>query len=360
MKRNKLDLKKSTLIFISIIVISLLLGIFIHHLLGFILMVVTNLLFFKQYHPRIKYITKRMGLMLISLLVIVTITFFLVMNMPGEIIPNAEKLTPENKELLMEQYGFDKPVIVQYFNYMKEVLLNGNFGISIIDKMPVMDKIAKALPISMILGFCSIIVGAVVGITFGLISALKKNTIFDYVATFLTVVGISVPSFVFATLIRQQFTIDLRIFPTSYNADPGLLALILPIIALSIFTIASLARYTRTEMLETLGSNYISLAKAKGVKSKVVIFKHGFKNALIPIITVLGPQIVAILTGSLVVERIFAIPGMGGILTTAALSKDVFMILGANIFLSLLFLGTNLIIDILYSIIDPRICLESE
>ncbi|MGL5020568.1 MAG: ABC transporter permease [Mycoplasmatales bacterium] len=347
--------KKYYLLLLFTIILSLLLAIFINVFLGLIIISLFLKINYKKYSGRTRYIIKRIGLMCVTLFFIITITFFLVFLMPGQMIPNAEKLPADQLQRQMEFYGFNRPVIIQYFDYLKGILLEGDYGISLYDKMPVIDKIAKAVPISFSIGIISIIFGTIVGVFLGLIAALKKNTWLDYTTTIIAVLGISIPSFVLATLNQQVFAVNLGLFPATYNGSPNFSALLLPIFSLSIFTIASMARFTRTEMLETLNSNYITLARAKGVSKNQVIFKHGFRNALVPIITVLGPMVIAIITGSLVVETIFAIPGLGSVLTNAVLSKDVFMIVATTMFLSVLYLFTYLVIDILYTFVDPRI-----
>ncbi len=340
------------------LIISLLSVVFINPFLGVFILVIFVKLNFKHFSGRNKYILKRIGLMMFTLSVIVTITFFLVFLTPGNIIPNSEKMPPETLANLEAFYGFDRPIYIQYLDYLRGVIVEGDFGVSMYDRTPVLPKIKKAAPISFAMGIIAVALGTTIGVSLGLIAALRKNTWVDYTTTFLAVIGISIPSFVLATVNQQIFSINLGWLPATYNANPSVIALVLPIISLSIFVIASMARFTRTEMLETLNNNYVTLALAKGVKHRDVVFKHAFRNALVPIITVLGPLVIAIITGSLVVETIFAIPGLGKILTTAVLSKDVFLIIATTTYLSILFLSTFLLIDILYTFIDPRINLE--
>lgn len=357
MKEKVSNNKKYYIALLVMIVVAIPTMIFINAFLGLLIIGLFLRFYYKTYSGKARYIIKRVGLMLLTLFFVTTITFFLVFLMPGDMIPNAEKLPPDQLAKQMEFYGFNRPVIVQYFDYIWGILVEGDFGKSLYDKMPVIDKIKKAFPVSFTIGIVAVIFGTIIGVFLGLLAALKRNTWVDYTTTLIAVIGISVPSFVLATLNQQIFAVNLRWLPATYNGSPGFAALILPIFSLSIFIIASMARFTRTEMLETLNSNYITLARAKGVSKNKVIFKHGFRNALVPIITVLGPQVVAIITGSLVVETIFAIPGLGGILVNAVLTKDVFMIVGTTIFISLLYLATYLIIDILYTFVDPRISL---
>ncbi len=319
------------------------------------------------------YILKRIGLMLLTLWLVITITFSAMYIIPGDPY-NSEKLSPDVIYQLDEANGFNRPFIVQYADYMTNItgfegLIRTDvegpsddiFGFTLRESFtidqPVFKLLSKSYPISFTLGFFSIIIGVIVGVLLGILSAIKKNTIWDYLATIIAVIGVSFPSFVIAAYLQFTFAVNLGLFPTLYSKS-NYLSYVLPIIALSFFAIAQVARVTRTEMLEVMNSNYITLAKAKGVSNKNIIFKHAFKNVLVSVITIIGPLTVALTTGSLVIEKIFAIPGIGDKLVPSVLTHDVFLVLGSTIFISLQILITYLIVDILYVFIDPRISIE--
>ncbi|MDO7204034.1 ABC transporter permease [Paraclostridium bifermentans] len=202
-------------------------------------------------------------------------------------------------------------------------------------------------------------IGSVVGLTLGIVAALKKNTFWDYFATVISVLGVSVPSFVLAALLQLYLTTRHQIFPVTWGMPIGsdfrYAWTVLPSIALAFFSIASIARFTRTELVEVLNADYIVTAKSKGLTKAAVIVKHALRNALIPVVTMLGPLTVGLLTGSLVVEKVFAVPGLGDLLVSSITTNDLFCISGVSIFYSALYIGVILLVDILYGIIDPRI-----
>ncbi|WOO89358.1 ABC transporter permease [Mollicutes bacterium LVI A0078] len=319
----------------------------------------------------LQYILKRVGLMVFTLWFIITITFTAMYFMPGNPYPNADRLPLTKIEELDHTYGFDRPYIVQYADYMTNITgLSGlittekegdadsifgfEMGYSFSNTGDVSKTIAKAYPISLQLGLTSVIFGTIMGVALGLVASIKKNSFWDYFATFIAVLGVSFPSFVLASYNQYIFSVTLGIMPTMYSKG-DLLSIILPVVSLSVFAISQVARVTRTEMIDVLGSNYITLAKAKGVSNKKVVFKHAFRNILVAVITILGPITVALTTGSLVIESIFAIPGIGKNLVPAVLSNDVYLVLGTTIVISLQILVMYLIVDILYVFVDPRI-----
>ncbi len=301
----------------------------------------------------LKYIFKRIGLMVLTLWFIVTITFVSMSLMPGNPYNN-DKLTKEDIAQLDAKYGFDQPVAKQYTDYMGN-LFQGEMGQSFTYKEPVGKIITKRYPVSFQLGIISVIVGTIIGILLGIIAALKRNTFADYFATFIAVIGVSFPSFVLASYAQYYLALKLGWFPVSYIAGGSIERMILPIMSLSVFAIAQVARVTRTEMVELSQSNFISLARAKGVSQRNVNFKHAFRNTLISILTVLGPLTVSLTTGSLVVERIYGIPGIGDVLVGAVLGKDIFLVTGITLFISLQILIMYLVVDILYAVVDPRV-----
>ena len=257
----------------------------------------------------IKYVLKRVFFMIITLWLIATITFFLMQLLPGTPYTNQERLSPETIEMLNKQVGLDKPVIVQYGIYLSN-LLQGDFGISFQFKnQPVAHLLAGRIGPSLQLGLQAIIFGTVLGTILGTISAMKQNTWADTSSTLVAILGRSIPNFVFAVLLQYIFAIKLQVLPIA--KWDGFVYTILPTIALAMSPLADSARFIRTETVEVPHSDYVELAKAKGLSRWEIPFKHGLRNSLIPLMTLLGPLAVALMTGSLVVENIFAIPGIG-------------------------------------------------
>lgn len=300
-----------------------------------------------------KYILKRIALLFVTLFLIVTITFISMALMPGNPYNN-DKLSAADVASLDHQYGFDQPVLVQYKDYLAN-LVHGDMGSSFVYKDKVSNIISKRYPISFQLGIISVIVGTILGISLGIIAALRRNTFADYFATVIAVLGVSFPSFVLAAYAQYYLALKLGLFPVSFMAGGPIERLILPVLSLSVFAIAQVARVTRTEMVEISSANFINLARAKGVKVRDVNFKHAFRNTLISILTVLGPLTVSLTTGSFVVERIYGIPGIGDVLVGAVLGKDIFLVTGVTLLISFQILLMYLIVDILYAIVDPRI-----
>lgn len=307
-----------------------------------------------------KYILKRLGISIVTLLAILLILFCLLEFMPGSPF-NDEKLTQDQIELLNEKYGLDQPIVIRFGNYVKN-MLTGDFGVSyaISKNTPVSALLTTRLPISVKIGGQAVLLGTLIGLILGLIAALKHNTIWDTMTTVISVIGVSLPSYVFALGLSFLFGYQLKWFPLLYSADAAFTSSVLPTISLCMFTIATVARFTRTEMLEVLDSDYMLLAESKGVNGPSLIIKHGLRNALIPIITVLAPLIVGLMTGSLVIEKIFSIPGIGSLLVTAIQANDYNVIVALSFIFSAMYIGIMLVVDILYGIIDPRIRLAKE
>lgn len=301
----------------------------------------------------VKYTLKRLFYMVLTLFIIATITFFLMKLLPGSPLTNQEKLSPDQQEIILDKYGLNDPVPVQYVNYMTN-LVQGDLGLSFqYDNRSVTQMIGERIGPSAELGFQAIVFGTIVGILLGIVSALKHNTIIDYAATTIAVLGISIPSFVFAGLLQYFVGVQWQLLPVA--SWEGFEYTIMPTLALSVFVIATVARYMRSELLEILSSDYITLARAKGVSAPAIMIKHALRNALIPIITLLGPLAVNIMTGSLVIERIFAIPGIGEQFVRSINTNDFTVIMGTTLFYSVLFVVVIFIVDILYGVIDPRI-----
>lgn len=305
-----------------------------------------------------RYIMKRIMYMFITLFIVISVTFFLVRLLPGTPF-NEQKLNAQQIAQLEAQYGLDDPVPVQYVRYLTGVF-QGKLGTSFKQANQKVEDIIKIrMAPSAMLGAQSLVLGTFVGLTLGIIAALKRNTIWDYTCTIISVVGVSVPSFVFAASLQLYLGTKFSFFPITWGVPLGsdfrYVWTILPSISLSFFTISSVARFTRTELVEVLNSDYIVTAKSKGLSRSTVILKHALRNALIPVITILGPLAAALLTGSLVVEKVFAVPGIGDLLVSAIYTNDLFIISGVTILYSAFYIAVILIVDILYGVIDPRI-----
>lgn len=302
-----------------------------------------------------KYIIKRVLVSFFTLLVITLVLFTLLQLMPGSPF-NDEKLNADQRAALYAKYGLDKPVVVQFFKYVSS-MFRGDFGVSynISKNTPISQLIAIRLPVSIRIGFQAVFIGALIGLVLGIISAVFSHTIWDVLCTIISVLGVSIPSYVFALALSYQFGFKLKLFPMLYSTSRAFSSSVLPSISLCMFTMASIARFTRTEMLEALDSEYMQLAESKGISGFKLIWKHALRNTLIPIITVLAPLIVDLMTGSLVVEKIFAIPGVGSLLVTAIQSNDYNIVISLSFIYSAMYIGIMLIVDIMYGIIDPRI-----
>ncbi len=304
-----------------------------------------------------KYIIKRVFYMFITLFLIATATFFLMKTLPGSPISSAEKLSPAQLAIVEAKYGLDKPVPVQYGIYMLN-LVQGDLGNSFAFKgADVTDLIIKRLGPSMQLGAQAMFFGVTIGIILGMIAALKQNSFWDYGSTIVSILGISIPSFVFAAMLQYWLAVRFDYFPVALWND-GFKSSVLPSLALAMGPLAISARFIRTEMIEVLSSDYITLAKSKGANGYEVAFKHAFRNAMIPLVTVMGPLAAGLLTGSLVIEKIFAIPGIGEQFVRSIMVNDFSIIMGTTLFFSVFLIGIILLVDILYGIIDPRIRLS--
>lgn len=305
-----------------------------------------------------RYVLKRLGYMIATLLVVISVTFFLVRLLPGSPF-DEQKLNATQIEQLNNTYGLNDPIPVQYVRYMTNVF-QGKLGTSFKwDGKTVESIISQRIGPSALLGIQSLAIGTIVGLFLGILAALKRNTIWDYSATIISIIGVSVPSFVFAAMLQLFLALKAGWFPIAWGTPLGsdfrYIWTVLPSISLSFVTIANVSRFTRTELVEVLNSDYIVTAKSKGLNKFTVIMKHGLRNGLIPVITVIGPLVVSLLTGSLVVEKVFGVPGLGDLLVTAISTNDLFVISGVAIFYSAFYISAILIVDILYGVIDPRI-----
>ncbi len=300
----------------------------------------------------LRYVAKRLFYMLITLFIIISITFFISKLLPGTPFAD-DKLTPQTRAQLFEKYGLDEPIPVQYVKYVFNVA-QGDLGNSFyFESRPVTEMILQRAPVSAFIGVQAVLFGLVVGLALGIVSALRQNSFLDTAAVVVAVLGVSVPTFVLGPLMQYWLGVKLGLFPIAFFES--WLHSVLPSLALSVFVVSTVARFVRSEMLEVLGQDYVTLAKSKGLSGLAVIVRHVLRNAMIPLVTVLAPLTVFLITGSLVVEQIFSVPGIGEQFVSSIQVNDYSMILGTTIFLSALFIIALLIQDILYGIIDPRI-----
>jgi oligopeptide transport system permease protein len=302
-----------------------------------------------------RYLFVRIINILITLYIIATATFFLMKQLPGSPF-DEERLSNLSEEQRIEfyaKYGLDKPLSEQYAIYLKN-LIQGDLGDSFYFKgQGVNELITGRIGPSALLGFQAVLLGFTLGIVLGIIAAFKHNTMWDFSTMLVAVLGVSVPNFVFAALLQYYVGLKLGILPVAFWESYS--SSIMPSLALSMIVIALIARFTRNEMLEVLQQDYMLTARAKGLSQFKVIYKHAIRNALIPVITILGPIVVSLLTGSLVIENIFGVPGIGSLFVDSIKVNDYTTIMGLTLFYSAFFVMTMLIIDLLYGVIDPRI-----
>lgn len=302
------------------------------------------------------YIIKRVALAILTVWIVITITFFVSRAVPGGPFASEKAITPAAKAALEAKYGLDKPLMDQYGTYLKDVVTKFDFGPSLKNRgRDVVDIIADGMKTSAELGLTAAAIALVVGVVLGAVAALRRNKLIDRVIMVFTTAFISMPSFIMGTLLLILFALVWKILPANGNADGGL---ILPIITLSLSPMANITRLTRSSMLDVLGQDYIRTAKAKGVSGGKIIFGHALKNALIPVITYFGPMLAYIVTGSLVIEQIFAVPGIGRAFVSSITDRDYPMIMGTTIVLAALIVIMNMVSDLLYKVVDPRITLE--
>ncbi|MCT3509233.1 oligopeptide ABC transporter permease [Lactobacillus delbrueckii] len=300
-----------------------------------------------------KYLLKRIFYMILTLFLVATITFFLMKMMPGSPYANEAKMTATQKAIMNKQYGLDKPVIEQYITYLAGAA-HGDFGISFqYSNQPVSSLIGARLGASAQLGLQALVVGIILGIIIGSIAAVNRGTWIDSTATIVSIIGKSVPNFVLAVLLQYYIGLKLGWFPIAGWGEAA--QTIMPTIALSVGPLAETARFIRTEMVDTLSSDYVELGKAKGLSRIEVIRKHTLRNSMIPLVTLIGPYAVALMTGSMVIENIFNIPGIGEQFTKSILTNDYPTIMGVSMVYCFGLVVILLLTDIVYSLIDPRI-----
>lgn len=302
-----------------------------------------------------KFILKRLGYGIFTLWIIITIVFFLIRLTPGDPMSSKAKLMPEAaKKNFYAYHGLDKPLVVQYGRYLKNIVLHFDFGESLISPgKNILESIIKFAPASASYGIIAVIIQLVIGIPLGVLAAYKRETWVDQTIGVFILIGICLPGFVFAALIQYLFCVILKWFPVYSWKQPG--GLFMPALALSLGGIAFYCKNMRNSTLSVIGEDYIVTAKAKGVGKIALSFKHILRNAMIPIVTIIPPQIIGIFTGGFIVERIFSIPGLGNEFVDAVGSNDYPMIMALTIMTSAGFVLSLIVVDILYSLIDPRI-----
>ena len=304
----------------------------------------------------LKYILKRIALALLTVWVVITVTFFVMRAVPGGPFMSEKAISETAQAALEAKYGLDKPLMEQYFTYLKDIVTKFDFGPSLkLRGRNVIDIIADGMKVSVKLGLIAAVIALVCGVVLGAVAALRRNKLIDKVIMVITTACISMPSFIMGTLLLLLFALKLGIVPANGETTKGL---ILPIITLSLSPMANITRLTRSSMLDVLGQDYIRTARAKGVAQWKIIFGHALKNSLIPVITYFGPMLAYIVTGSLVVEQIFAVPGIGRAFVSSITGRAYPLIMGTTIVLATLIVIMNLVSDIMYKLVDPRINLE--
>jgi oligopeptide transport system permease protein len=303
------------------------------------------------------YVVKRLLWAIPVLLAISLITFTLMHVIPGGPFDQERHLPPEIEKNVRAKYNLDDPLWKQYVDYVKGIILTGDLGPSLKYKgRNVQDILADTFPVSLQLGLWAVLLALCIGIPLGIVSAVKQNTPIDYASMFFAMVGVSIPNFVLGSLLIYVFAVKLGWLPVA--RWEGIKYMIMPVLTLGTPPAAFVARLTRASMLEVIRQDYIRTAYAKGLSQRIVILKHALKNSLIPVVTYLGPLIAAFVTGSFIVEYVFALPGMGKYFITSVLDRDYTMIMGTILFYGFILVIMNLIIDILYAFIDPRIRYE--
>jgi ABC-type dipeptide/oligopeptide/nickel transport system permease component len=301
----------------------------------------------------LKYILQRFIQMIITLWVIATVTFFMMKAIPGDPFSDEKKLPEQVLANLRAHYQLDDPIPVQYLNYMKR-LLQLDLGPSIkFETRSVNDMIQEGFPVSFQLGIQALVCAIIAGLLLGVVAALKQNRTADYLAMVLAVLGISIPSFVLGPLLQKYLAVEWELLPVA--TWEGFASTIMPTLALAALPLATITRLMRSSMVEVLTQDYIRTARAKGLPPVYVISRHTIRNAILPVVTVIGPLAVGILTGSFVIENIFSIPGIGKYFVESIHNRDYPLIMGVTLFYSVLLVGINFLVDLAYGLIDPRI-----
>lgn len=301
-----------------------------------------------------KYILKRLGLAIVTVFIIITLTFFAMNAIPGGPFDKEKAPDPAVRAVLEARFHLDKPVGVQFGYYIAN-MFRGDFGISLKSGRDIARTISESFAVSAKLGGIAALAALVVGLVLGSVAALRRNGVFDRAIIFFTTLFVSVPSFVLATLLLLIFCLKLGWFPV-WSAEHQ--NYFLPIVALSLYPMSYITRLTKSSMLDVLGQDYIRTARSKGLAESMVIFKHALRNALIPVVTYMGPMVVYILTGSLVVETVFTIGGLGSKFVTGITNRDYPMIMATTIFLAVLMVVATLVSDLIYKLVDPKISFD--
>ena len=305
----------------------------------------------------LKYIINRVGMAILTLLVIIFLLFVLVRIMPGNPFPS-ERMNDEQIALKREEMGLNDPIPVQFVNYMSR-LLQGDFGngTSLYYGAPINTVLSECVNNSFRIGGLSVLLGSIVGLLLGICAALNRGKFLDGFCTVFSILGVCVPSYVFLIFLQYFFSFRIPLFPYFFDKAQFLHSAIIPMISLSLFTMSTIARFTRNEMVEVIDSDYVRLAEAKGMYGNRLITRHVLRNALIPIVTVLAPLIVDLLTGALVVEKIYGINGIGKLMVDSIAGEgvDYNYVLALGILYSSLYIGIMMLVDVLYGVLDPRI-----
>lgn len=304
----------------------------------------------------VKYLVKRIVLAIVTIWAVATLTFFLMNAVPGGPFLSEKAISPQATAALEAKYGLDKPLIQQYFTYIGDAL-HGDFGDSLKQRgRTVADIIGMKFPVSAKVGGISVLVALIIGSLLGCIAAINRGKVMDSIVSVISTLGIAVPSFVLCTFLLFIFGVKLKWLPTMGLSTPA--HYIMPVVALAFYPTAYIMRLMRSSMLDVLGQDYMRTAKAKGLSGKAQLFKHALRNAILPVVTYVGPMLAYTITGSFVVEKIFVIPGLGGEFIGAIQGRDYTLIMGTTIFLAVLIIVMNVIVDIVYKLIDPRINLK--
>ena len=302
-----------------------------------------------------KYIIKKLVIAVVTLFLVVFILFLLMELMPGSPF-NDPKLSDDQKQVMMQAYGLDKPVLTRFFIYVKNIL-HGDFGVSynLATDVPVAELIKTRLPISMIIGAAALVLGSIAGLVLGFFAAFKKGKIWDLICRIISVISISVPAYIFAILFSYYLGFRLKALPLLYDFRSPVLSSLMAVVSLSIFVMGVVMRYTRDESITVLNSDYVLFARSQGISKSTLLFKYVMRNSFMPIITVITMLLVGLLTGSMVTESIFAVPGIGFLLSSAVSANDYNVVIALSFVFALIYVIARLALDILYGIIDPRV-----
>lgn len=301
------------------------------------------------------YILRRLLSLVPTLFIIITVAFFMMRLAPGGPFDQERALPPAIEQNVLAAYGLDKPLWEQYLNYVGN-LLQGDFGPSFaVRDFSVAELLAAGFPASLQIGGFAILLAILIGVSLGTVAALRQNSRVDYLVMASAMTGIAIPNFVMAPLLTLIFGVQLSWLPVAGWGDGAFQYKILPIVALALPQVAYIARLTRGSMVEVLGANFVRTARAKGLREKLVVVRHALKGAMLPVVSYLGPATAAVITGSVVIETIFDIPGIGRYFVNGALNRDYTLVMGVMIFYAVIIMVLNLIVDVLYGLLDPKV-----